>query len=94
MFNKYQIPNYIIGIVSFALELTCIALGTSRDMFYFIGAIVIYILSAAYGGWIQWIGAKYHNATSYIITAGFGLQVPFAQVLTIYFTYRFIKESK
>lgn len=94
MFNKYKISNYIIATITFILEIAFVALGCTEDLFYFVGAVIVYALSAAYGGWIQWIGAKYHNATGYTISAGFGLQVPFGQPLTIYFTYRFSKESK
>lgn len=94
MFNKYKIPNYVIAMLSFSFELMFVILGSFIDLYYFIGAGAVYALAASYGGWIQFIGAKYHNAEGYTITAGFGLQIPFTQVLTIYFTYRFAKESK
>ena len=94
MFNKYTISNYIIAITTFILEILFVVLGSTIDLYWFIGAGVTYALAATYGGWIQWIGAKYHNADGYTITAGYGLQIPFAQALTIYFTYRFKKETK
>lgn len=94
MFNKYRNANYIISVVTFILELTFLLLGVWEDYLYFVGLGVTFALAAAYGGWIQWIGAKYHEADSYTITAGYGLQIPLTQPLTIYFTYRFDKDWK
>ena len=94
MFNKYTIANYIVALTTFILEVLFVVLGSTINLYMFIGAGATYIIAAAYGGWIQWIGAKYHNADGYTITAGYGLQIPFAQALTIYFTYRFKKETK
>ena len=94
MFNKYTISNYCVALTTFILEVIFVVLGSTVDLYFFIGVGITYVIAFAYGGWIQWIGAKYHNAEGYTITAGFGLQIPFAQVLTVYFTYRFKKESK
>lgn len=92
MFNKYKYANYIVSAISFALELTFLMLALFVDYIYFVPAGVVWALAAAYGGWIQWIGARDHGADGYAITAGYGLQIPFTQYFTIYFTYRFSKD--
>ena len=92
MFNKYRIANYIISVVTFVIQLTFLILALVINYLFLVGLGAFWALAAVYGGWIQWIGAKYHHADSDTITAGLGLEMPLAQFLTVYFTYRFTKD--
>lgn len=93
MFNKYEKPNYIISFFLFLFQISfgILVILDWSNFGWISGFIASWALGAMYGGWIQWIGAKHHHAHSYIISAGFGLQVPLLSFMTIYFTYRFIK---
>ena len=93
MFNKYRIANYVIAIATFFIQLGFLIVSLVVNYIFFVGVGVIWALAAVYGGWIQWIGAKYHHSDSDTITAGLGLEIPLAQFLTVYFTYRFWKET-
>ena len=86
------IPTYIISFTTFILQLTLTSLAIEKKEWSFIiGDIVIYLLSITWGIIMQVIGAKYHSSHSYIITGGLGMQVPFLQLLTFYFTWKFQK---
>lgn len=91
VFNKYIIPNYVISLIVLATQIVFASLGLYYlgDLIWWIGVVIPWALGAMYGGWLQWVGDKHHDADGYIITAGMGLQIPFAAFLTIYFTYRF-----
>lgn len=94
MFSKYKYANIIVATVSGACEAIFAGLAWSVNMAFGIGFLLAWALSAIYGGWIQWIGAKYHGADGYTITTGIGLQIPFAQFLTLYFTWRFERDQE
>lgn len=91
MFDKYRIASYILSVITFVLQIGFLFAGIFANHLFFIGMGVVWGISSVYGGWLQWIGAKYHESDSDTITAGFGMEIPLCQFLTIYFTYRFWK---
>ena len=103
MFKKYVKPSYLVASITFILEIIFLILAVVdnvgiRDLneiewLYICLFLTSWALSAAYGGWIQWIGAKHHNAESYIISAGFGMQVPLLQPMTFYFVWKWFHKK-
>lgn len=101
MYKNFLIPNLIIASLSFTLELMFVILSIiinsgweGPNIAYVGGFIAIWSISVLYGILTQFIGVTHYKADSNIISAGFGMQIPLLQVITIYFTYKFWKNKK